>query len=128
MKSVYVWTWDHAATYNVRTGMDLGSETSVGVTHWYGPGLQRVNKRLLGRHGTNIGEETLEALHIIKDYIIQTGGPQNVNITGEMLDSCKMSYRKYDDYLTEQRRKKVKGERSKTRMIIKIIKRKRLAI
>ena len=42
MKSVHVRTWDHAATYNVHTGTDLGSETSVGGPNWYRPGLQRV--------------------------------------------------------------------------------------
>ena len=39
-----------------------------------------VNKMLLEKHGTNIDEGTLEALRVIKDYLIQVGEPVHVKI------------------------------------------------
>ena len=58
-----------------------------------------VNKRLLEKHGFNTGEETLEALRVIKDYLIQIGGPKHVKINRKMLASCASSRQKYQDFL-----------------------------
>ena len=71
-----------------------------------------INKRLLERHGVNISGECLEALRLIKDYLIQVGGPMNVNIDQKMLASCASSRQRYEEYrLAEEKKKKEEAKK-----------------
>ena len=57
-----------------------------------------INKKMLEKHGSNLGEDTLEALRVIKDYMIQIGGPDKVLINRAMLDSCAASHGSYEKF------------------------------
>ena len=53
---------------------------------------------MIENHGTNLDGETLQALRLVKDYLIQIGGPQHVKINRKMMESCQNSRMKYEDY------------------------------
>lgn len=72
-----------------------------------------VNKKLLEKHGTNLKEDTLEMLRVVKDYLIQVGGPSKVVINRKMLDSCANSRRKYQDYLDAENAKRKKESKKR---------------
>ena len=57
-----------------------------------------VNKRLLEKDNNNISEDTPELIRITKDFIIQSGGQDNVKVTTEMIEKWKVSNSKYEKY------------------------------
>ena len=63
-----------------------------------------VNKHLLQIHGSNTGEETLEALKIVKDSITRKGGIENVKVTKAMIESCKNAHTFYISELSERKK------------------------
>ena len=50
-----------------------------------------INKKLLEKHGNNLHEETIESLRIVKDFLIQSGGQNNIDISTKMIKACKSS-------------------------------------
>ena len=44
-----------------------------------------VNKKFLKKHGNNIGEETLEYVRTVKDFLIQSGGQSRIELQKEMI-------------------------------------------
>ena len=58
-----------------------------------------INKHLIDIHGCNIGEETIEAIRLVKDHIIKSGGLEYVSITKTMLNMCGNASSKYKEYL-----------------------------
>ena len=67
-----------------------------------------VNTKLIEGHVTNVDECTLEALGIIKDYLIQVGGPGHVRITRKCWNLVKSLVRsvKYISLLKIKKRSK----------------------
>ena len=51
---------------------------------------------LLQVHGNAIQEETIEAVRLVKDFILYSGGTNNVQITKEMIISSRDAYWRYD--------------------------------
>ena len=72
-----------------------------------------INKRLLEKHGSSIDEDTLDSIWIVKDFLIHSGGQNNVEITPEMMKECKSSNEKYKIYLAEKEKKKKNAKKQK---------------
>ena len=68
-----------------------------------------INKMVIENHGTTIDGDALRALRMVKDYLIQIGGPQYLRINVKMPDSCQKSRMKYEEYKQAQERKKGPG-------------------
>ena len=68
---------------------------------WSGKGFS-VNKRLLEKHGTNIDEGILEALRVIKEYLIQVGRISACQNKQKMLES----HQKYQAHLDAEDQEK----------------------
>ena len=63
-----------------------------------------LNKNVLSVHGYSIKEETLEAIRLVKDFIIRNGGVVNIDISKDLIEYCKGSHTRYQCYLSEQRK------------------------
>ena len=63
----------------------------------------------------NLGSLSLAARRMICDHICAVGGIGNVQITKEMLLSCRSSYQKYQNYLHEKKMEATEEERAKKR-------------
>lgn len=72
-----------------------------------------INKHLLQTHGGSTQEETIEAIRLVKDYIIQQNGTNNVIITKEMIRSSDNARSKYEEHLAAEREIREKTEREK---------------
>ena len=72
-----------------------------------------INKNILSVHGFSIKGETLEAIRIVKDFIIRRKGIMNIEITKELLDHCKSSHTRYQCYLDLQKEKEKDEEDQK---------------
>ena len=51
-----------------------------------------INKAILAVHGFSIKEDTLEALTLVKDFLILNGGVDEVEVTKELRKSCEASH------------------------------------
>ena len=69
-----------------------------------------INKHMLNIHGYSLGEDTIIAVRIVKDYIIKCGGSENVPVTNALLKSCKQARDRYHTDLEEKRRQAEKEE------------------
>lgn len=67
-----------------------------------------INKHLLSIHGYSIGEDTVQAIRLTKDYIIKCGGSEKVPITKKLLKSCKEARSKYENDLYEKQQLSLK--------------------
>ena len=65
---------------------------------------------MLNIHGYSLGEDTIIAVRIVKDYIIKCGGSEKVPVTNALLKSCKQARKKYHTDLEEKRRQAEKEE------------------
>ena len=54
-----------------------------------------INKAILDVHGSSLKEKTIEALRLVKDYLVKSKGCLNVTITKQMMSSLKSAYAKY---------------------------------
>lgn len=54
-----------------------------------------MSKNLLEKHSTNIAEDTLESIKMIKDFLVQRGAHLKFEITKELIDRSKASRSKY---------------------------------
>ena len=83
-----------------------------------------LNKNLFAVHDFSIKEETLEAIRMVKDFIIRNDGVMNIEISKDLIEHCKVSRTGYQCYLNEQRkiheeeksRKKLRGKKSKNEL------------
>lgn len=62
-----------------------------------------INKRILDIHGSSLKEETLEAIRLVKDFLIKCGDIENVNIDLGLLKSCKNARAHYQAYLDRKK-------------------------
>ena len=58
-----------------------------------------INKYIIGIHGPSIQEDTIEALRIVKDTILNYGSIFDVPITRSLMDYVKLARQRYDAYL-----------------------------
>ena len=65
-----------------------------------------INKSMLEVHGHSLGEDTLEALRVVKDAIVNSGSVLNIPITHMLIMSVKNSYQKYQADLEAKRKLK----------------------
>ena len=65
-----------------------------------------INKKLPEKHGNNLHEEMIESLGIVKDFLIQSGGQNNIDISTEMIKACKSSSENYYKYLAKKESKR----------------------
>lgn len=72
-----------------------------------------VNKQLLERPSDNIQKDTLESIRIVKDFLIQSGFLESIEVTVHMIDACKCSYSLYKKYLEDK--KQGESNRQKTK-------------
>ena len=63
-----------------------------------------INKSLLSIHGYSIKDETIVALRLVKDFIIETGGIEKFKVTQELLRPCKRARERYGAFLEQQRK------------------------
>ena len=61
-------------------------------------------------HGYNIQEETIEAVRLVKDYLIQLGGLENVIINKQLIKMCSDAHLKY---FSEQDLKRKQAEKER---------------
>ena len=69
-----------------------------------------INKYLLDIHGSSTGEDTLEALRMIKDYLIVHGAVKNIVVDRKLIQSCSLAYSKYEEDLKQKRSKTKKKQ------------------
>ena len=72
-----------------------------------------INKSMLEVHGHSLGEDTLEALRVVKDAIVNSGSVINIPITHTLLMSVKISYQKYQADVKAKKKLKEEAERRK---------------
>ena len=68
-----------------------------------------INKAILDAHGTRLGEDTIIALRRVKHRLIQVGGVAKFQITRPLIDSVKLSRKRYEEEqkaLAEKKKKK----------------------
>ena len=68
---------------------------------------------MLSIHGRSIQEDTLVALRIVKDGILQAGGILNVPISNNLIISVKNAHSKYFLDLQAKREAKITEEKEK---------------
>ena len=62
-----------------------------------------INKHMLKIHGSSLGEDTLTAVRLVKDYVIKCGGSEKVPLTNGLMNSCRKAWNRYNAYLEEQK-------------------------
>lgn len=72
-----------------------------------------INKSILSIHGFAIKEETLEAIRLVKDFILEKDGVRNMTVSKGMIKSCENARSRYEAYLQEQRKQKELEEAAK---------------
>ncbi|XP_065643869.1 uncharacterized protein LOC136075251 [Hydra vulgaris] len=73
-----------------------------------------INKNFIEGHSTNLKEDTIVALRLVKDELNQVGGVMNFPVTSNLIKCCKESHQRYEVYLAEQT-KLVKAESEKVK-------------
>ena len=53
-----------------------------------------LNKNVHAVHGFSIKEETLEAIRMVKDFIIRNNGVMNIEISKDLIEHCKVTWKK----------------------------------
>ena len=64
-----------------------------------------INKNILAVHGVSLKEETVEALRLVKDFIIRNKEYMNIEITKDLMERCKSSATRYRAYLDANKEK-----------------------
>ena len=70
-----------------------------------------INKSMLEVHGHSLREDTLEALRVVKDAIVNSGSVLNIPITHTLIVCVKNSYQKYQADLEANKKLKEEAER-----------------
>ena len=63
-----------------------------------------INKSLLIIHGYSTKDETIAALRLVKDFVIERGGIEEIKVTQELLRSCERARERYGTFLEQQRK------------------------
>ena len=74
-----------------------------------------LNKTPLNVHGALIREETIEAVWLVKKFIIRNGGLANIQVTGSMIRSSQNARQRYETYLVEREGKKKRKKKFRKR-------------
>ena len=69
-----------------------------------------INKHVLKIHGFSLGEDTIIAIRLVKDFIIKCGGSEKVPVPNALLKSCKEARSRYHADLEEKRQLALKEE------------------
>ena len=72
-----------------------------------------INKSMLEVHDHSLREDTLEALRVVKDAIVNSGSVLNIPITHTLIMSVKNSYQKYQADLEANKKLKEEAEKRK---------------
>ena len=75
-----------------------------------------INKSILNIHGYSTKNETIVALRLVKDFIIERGGVEEIKVSKEMLRSCDRARERYSIFLEQQKKmeEQMKLAREKT--------------
>lgn len=73
------------------------------------------------KHSINIGEDTLESIRIVKDFLVQSGGQKAVEISQAMIDKCKTSRSSYAKYLDEKKKQEADHKKRKDDEVISLL-------
>lgn len=65
-----------------------------------------VNKHLLNIHGSAVGEQTIHALRLVKDFIVRSEGFSNVVVTKSLIRDCQNSHALYTAQRLEEDRQR----------------------
>ena len=60
------------------------------------------NKHMLSVGGTLTNQKTLEALHLVKDYINLHGGVSKIKVCKDLIQRCSMARQRYEEDLKAQ--------------------------
>lgn len=63
-----------------------------------------INKKIIEVHGTSLDSDTIEAIRLVKDYLLTVGGVEKVQINKELFKSCASAYLRYNFYLQEKKK------------------------
>lgn len=76
-----------------------------------------INKRLIDIHGPNIQEETIEAVRLVKDFLIQLGGLENLVINKQLIQMCSDAHLRYksEQDLKRKQEEKEQAEKEKAK-------------
>ena len=69
-----------------------------------------INKHMLNIHGSSTSQKTIEALRLVKDYIILNGGVNNMEVSKAMIKKCSEARQRYEEDLKAMREVKQKEE------------------
>lgn len=58
---------------------------------------------MLDIHGATTSEDTIEALRLVKDFVIRSAGIENINISKSMIKDCQNSHQLYTAKLNEEK-------------------------
>ena len=61
---------------------------------------------MLHIHGATTSEDTIEALHLVKDFVIRSASIENINISKSMIKDCQNSHQLYIAKLNDEKRQK----------------------
>ena len=61
---------------------------------------------MLDIHGATISEDAIEALRLVKDFVIRSAGIENINISKSMIKDCQNSHQLYTAKVNEEKRQK----------------------
>ena len=75
-----------------------------------------INKAILAVHGFSVKEDTLEALRLVKDFLILDGGGDEVEVTKELRKSCEASHAHDKSVILASKRKLKKRKQSERRL------------
>ena len=67
---------------------------------------------------SSIKEHTLEAIRIVKDFIVIRNGLLNIEMTKDLFQHCKASHNRYQCYLEENRKSREEEESHKQAILL----------
>ena len=72
-----------------------------------------INKHMLSVNGTLTDQKTIEALHLVKDYINLCGGMSKIKVCKDLIKRCSTTRQRYEEDLQAQRALKKDEEEAK---------------
>ena len=72
-----------------------------------------INKYLLNVHGTSTSQKTIEAIRLVKDFIIMHGGVSKIDINKTLIKKCSEARKLWEEDLKASREAKEKEEKAK---------------
>ena len=72
-----------------------------------------INKAMLNIYGDRIQRHTLQALRLIKDFLVISGGSMKFTVTPKLRELCKMAHVRYEEFLKAEREEKQRDHLAK---------------